>query len=198
MQVLPAGPSALVAQPADPADVPSLYADLRRAVACDDLVPGAATVLLDGLRDVEAARTYLAAWTPPDRSTLDAGSEVELPTTYDGVDLDEVAELWGMTRAEAVATHTGIEFTVAFVGFSPGFAYCTGLPPELAVPRLERPRARVPAGSVALAGQYAGVYPSPSPGGWRLLGHTDAALWDVTREEPALLTPGIRVRFTAV
>ena len=120
---------------------------------------------------------------------------VELPTTYDGEDLDDVARRWGMTRAEAVATHTGTEFTVAFVGFSPGFAYCSGLPPGLAVPRLDRPRPKVPAGSVGLAGEYAGVYPSASPGGWRLLGRTDAALWDVTREEPALLTPGTRVRF---
>ncbi len=84
---------------------------------------------------------------------------------------------------------------MAFVGFSPGFAYCTGLAPELAVPRLDRPRPRVPAGSVGLAGEYAGVYPSASPGGWRLLGRTDAVLWDVSREEPALLTPGTRVRF---
>ncbi len=196
MQVLPAGPSALLAEPADPADVPSLYADLRHAVVCRDLVPGAATVLLDGLRDVEAARTYLAAWSPSDRAEADAGEEVELPTTYDGEDLDDVARRWGMTRAEAVATHTGTDFTVAFIGFSPGFAYCTGLPPELAVPRLDRPRAKVPAGSVGLAGQYAGVYPSASPGGWRLLGRTEATLWDPGREQPALLTPGTRVRFT--
>jgi KipI family sensor histidine kinase inhibitor len=195
MQVLPAGSSALLAEPSDPAHVTLLYADLRRDVTCGDLVPGARTVLLDGLEDLEAARAYLAAWTPAGRAEEREARVVELPTAYDGEDLDDVARLWGMTRAEAVATHTGTEFTVAFVGFSPGFAYCTGLPPELAVPRLERPRPRVPAGSVALAGEYAGVYPSASPGGWRLLGRTGAALWDVSREEPALLTPGTRVRF---
>ena len=90
------------------------------------------------------------------------------------------------------------ELTVAFVGFAPGFAYCTGLPPELAVPRLDRPRARVPAGAVGLAGEYTGVYPTASPGGWRLVGRTDARLWDTDRDEPALLTPGTRVRFVEV
>ena len=196
MQVLPSGPSALLASLEDAADVPVLYADLRRDLPARDVVPGARTVLLDGLEDLEAARGYLAAWTPSARSAGREARAVELPTTYDGEDLDDVARRWGMTRAEAVATHTGTEFTVAFVGFSPGFAYCTGLPAELAVPRLERPRPKVPAGSVGLAGEYAGVYPSASPGGWRLLGRTAVTLWDASREEPALLTPGTRVRFT--
>ena len=131
----------------------------------------------------------------PGRGTA-PGLHVELPTSYDGEDLDDVARRWDMTRAEAVATHVATEFVVAFVGFVPGFAYCTGLPAELAVPRLDRPRARVPAGSVGLAGDYTGVYPSASPGGWRLLGRTDAVLWDTARREPALLVPGTRVRFT--
>ena len=195
MQVLPAGSSALLAEPSDPAHVTLLYADLRRDLSCRDVVPGARTVLLDGLVDLDAARSYLAAWTPSGRAEEREARLVELRTAYDGDDLDDVARRWGMTREEAVATHTGTEFTVAFVGFSPGFAYCTGLPRELAVPRLDRPRPKVPAGSVGLAGEYAGVYPSTSPGGWRLLGRTDAVLWDVGREEPALLTPGTRVRF---
>jgi KipI family sensor histidine kinase inhibitor len=198
MQVLTAGPSALLAEPDDPADVPVLYADLRRDLVCRDLVPGARTVLLDGPADLAAARTYLAGWRPSAPAARAPVREVVVPTTYDGEDLDDVARLWGMTRAEAVATHTGTEFTVAFVGFSPGFAYCTGLPSELAVPRLDRPRPRVPAGAVGLAGEYAGVYPSASPGGWRLLGRTSLVLWDAAREEPARLTPGTRVRFTEV
>lgn len=203
MQVLPAGPDGLLAEPADPADVMALYADLRRDVACRDLVPGARTVLLDGpAGGVQAARTYLAAWRPSYPAAADEhGAEtptVELATTYDGADLDDVARSWGMTRAEAVATHAGADFRVAFVGFAPGFAYCTGLPPELAVARLPRPRPRVPAGSVGLAGEYTGVYPGASPGGWRLVGRTDAVLWDAERAEPALLTPGTRVRFVVV
>ena len=131
----------------------------------------------------------------PDRTADRDERLVELSTTYDGDDLDDVARRWDMTTDEAVATHTGTEFVVAFVGFAPGFAYCTGLPAELAVPRLDRPRPKVPAGSVGLAGEYTGVYPTASPGGWRLVGRTDAALWDADRDEPALLTPGTRVRF---
>jgi KipI family sensor histidine kinase inhibitor len=88
------------------------------------------------------------------------------------------------------------EFTVAFCGFSPGFGYLTGLPERFHVPRLSTPRMKVPAGAVAVAGPYAGVYPRSSPGGWRLLGHTALSLFDPQRDEPALLTPGTRVRFT--
>ena len=198
MQVLPAGPDALLVELPLPAQVPLLYADLRRDLTCADLVPGARTVLLDGVADLDAARDYLARWVPADGSPEQVGPLVELPTTYDGADLDDVARRWGMTRAEAVATLCGTELTVAFVGFAPGFAYCTGLPHELAVPRLDRPRARVPAGAVGLAGEYTGVYPTASPGGWRLVGRTEARLWDVDRAEPALLTPGTRVRFVEV
>jgi KipI family sensor histidine kinase inhibitor len=195
MQVLPAGREALLVELADAADVPLLYADLRRDLPCRDLVPGARTVLLDGLDDVEVARSYLAGWSTSGRVEDDDGRTVELPTTYDGEDLDDVAQRWGMTRAEAVATHTGTAFVVAFVGFSPGFAYCSGLPAELAVPRLGRPRPKVPAGAVGVAGEYTAAYPTASPGGWRLIGRTEAPLWDAERDEPALLTPGTRVRF---
>jgi KipI family sensor histidine kinase inhibitor len=195
MQVLPAGPDALLAEPEDPADVSLLYADLRREVPCRDTVPGARTVLLDGLDDLEAARSYLASWSPSASADDREGRLVELSTTYDGEDLADVARRWDMTTAEAVATHSRTDFVVSFVGFSPGFAYCSGLPADLAVPRLDRPRPKVPAGAVGLAGEYTGVYPTASPGGWRLVGHTDARLWDPERDEPALLTPGTRVRF---
>ncbi len=196
MQVLPAGHDALLAEPERPADVPLLYADLRRDVRLPDLVPGARTVLFDGPADLLVALEYLAGVAAVRPVGDSPGPLVELPTSYDAEDLDDVARRWDMTRAEAVATHVATEFVVAFVGFAPGFAYCTGLPAELAVPRLDRPRARVPAGSVGLAGDYTGVYPSASPGGWRLLGRTDAVLWDAARREPALLVPGTRVRFT--
>ena len=118
-----------------------------------------------------------------------------MPTTYDGDDLDDVARLWEMTRDEVVATHTGTELVVAFCGFAPGFPYCTGLPEHLSVPRLDSPRAQVPAGSVGLAGPFTGVYPSASPGGWRLIGRTDLSLWEPDRDPPATLAPGTRVRF---
>ena len=107
---------------------------------------------------------------------------MEVPTTYDGPDLEDVARRWDMTLAEVVATHTSVDFVVAFCGFAPGFAYCTGLPAALAVPRHPDPRPRVPAGSVGLAGEFTGVYPTASPGGWRLLGRTDLLLWDADRD----------------
>lgn len=197
MKVHPVGPDAFLVEPDHADHVRALYADLLAALPCRDLVPGLATVLVDGPADPAALRDLLAGWSP--RGSGDevrSDAVVEVPTTYDGADLDDVARRWGMTRAEAVATHTGTGFVVACCGFVPGFAYCTGLAPELAVPRLDRPRARVPAGSVALAGELTGVYPGESPGGWRLLGRTDLRLWDADRQAPALLTPGTRVRFT--
>jgi KipI family sensor histidine kinase inhibitor len=117
---------------------------------------------------------------------------------YDGPDLAAVAERAGRPEAEVIARHTAGDYRVAFCGFAPGFAYLTGLDPSLHVPRLARPRTRVPAGSVGIAGEYTAAYPRPSPGGWHLLGRTDADLWDLARAEPALLTPGTRVRFEAI
>jgi KipI family sensor histidine kinase inhibitor len=166
---------------------------VRREVAAVDVVPAARTVLFDGVRDVDALVLELPTWDL--RSSVVSGAGVEVPTTYDGDDLDGVARLWDMTRAEVVATHTGTDFVVAFCGFAPGFPYCTGLPERLAVPRLDSPRPRVPAGSVGLAGPFTGVYPSASPGGWRLIGRTDLSLWEADRDPPATLAPGTRVRF---
>lgn len=94
--------------------------------------------------------------------------------------------------------HTGAAYTVAFTGFAPGFGYLTGLPSPLRQPRLDSPRTRVPAGSVGLAGEFTGVYPRESPGGWRLLGHTTTPLFDAHADPPALLAPGDRVRFRSV
>jgi len=200
MRMLPAGRGSLLAEVGSVAEAAALYAAARAAsVDATDIVPAARTVLFDGVADLAGLESWLRtvdlnpAPEPPEPSQ--AGRLVELPTTYDGEDLDDVAGLWGMTRREAVATHTGVELVVAFCGFAPGFAYCTGLPPELAVPRLESPRPRVPAGSVGVAGEFTGVYPRSSPGGWRLLGRTAVTLWEPTAEEPALLAPGTRVRF---
>lgn len=122
---------------------------------------------------------------------------VELPVAYDGPDLDEVAALVGLTVDAVVARHSAATYTVAFGGFMPGFAYLVGLDPVLRVPRRSSPRERVPAGSVAIADEFSAVYPAATPGGWRLLGRCEVALWDVGREQPALLVPGTRVRFVA-
>lgn len=178
----------------------------RAHLSAREVVPGARSVLLDGLADRAGAAARLVALrdgpTRPDRPDLrqveDPGTAedlVELPTVYDGADLDDVAGRWGCTVAEVVERHTATEFRVAFCGFAPGFAYLSGLPAAWAVGRHADPRTRVPAGAVALADTWCGVYPTASPGGWRLLGRTDAPLWDVTRPRPALLAPGTRVRF---
>jgi len=126
-----------------------------------------------------------------------AGRRVEIPVVYDGPDLEEVAMLTGLSQEEVVARHTGADHVAAFLGFQPGFAYLTGGDELLHVPRREVPRTQVPGGTVAIAGPYSGVYPRDSPGGWRLLGSTAAAMFDPAREPPALLAPGDRVRFVA-
>jgi KipI family sensor histidine kinase inhibitor len=123
---------------------------------------------------------------------------VELPVVYDGADLDRVAELWSTDPRGVARRLGGLELVAAFSGFAPGFSYLSGLPAELAVPRLDSPRPRVPAGSVAIADTWCGVYPTASPGGWSLVGRTDAVTWDQAREQPALLAPGTRVRLRPV
>ncbi len=114
---------------------------------------------------------------------------------YDGPDLDEVARLTGLSPEEVAARHVQAEYVVGFLGFAPGFAYLLGGDERLRVERRAEPRERVPAGSVALAGPYSGIYPRESPGGWQLIGSTTAVLFDATRDPPALLSPGDRVRF---
>ncbi|MDG4762933.1 allophanate hydrolase subunit 1 [Solwaraspora sp. WMMD406] len=160
-----------------------------------DIVPGARTILLDGLVDVTATAREIAAWSPAPIAVADQhGPSVTIPTRYDGPDLPAVADHWGVSAAAVVDRLVDTEFRVAFCGFAPGFAYLAGLPAAWAVPRRPTPRPAVPAGSVALAGEYAGIYPTASPGGWQLVGHTDAVLFDLDRDPPATLTPGTRVR----
>ncbi|MGY1751600.1 5-oxoprolinase subunit B family protein [Blastococcus sp. SYSU D01042] len=201
IRVLPYGDRALLVEVDDAGEV----AAVRRALAAAplpgqrELVPAARTVLvvLDRLpTDLDAAA--LRRLPLSDGGPQDAVASVTLPVVFDGPDLAEVAGLVGCTAPELVAALTGAQLTVAFGGFAPGFGYLTGLPPELHVPRRATPRTRVPAGAVALAGPYAGVYPRSSPGGWQLVGRTDAVLFDVDREPPALLAPGTRVRFRGV
>ncbi|WP_232514437.1 allophanate hydrolase subunit 1 [Cellulomonas sp. PSBB021] len=134
---------------------------------------------------------------PASAGVAPPGALVVLPVTYDGPDLAELAELTGRTVEEVVARHTAVTYTVAFGGFMPGFAYLVGLDPVLHVPRRATPRERVPAGAVAVADRFAAVYPAATPGGWRLLGTCATVLFDVHRDEPALLTPGTPVRFEA-
>lgn len=200
MRFLPVGRRALLVELNDQQAVLGLYAEILRRreagwpAAPTDVVPGATTVLLDGLEDPAGAASDIRGW-PPVPPPPPSEASVEIPATYDGPDLEEVARRWGMTKREAVATHVATPFQVAFCGFSPGFAYLAGLPRHLAVPRRESPRPSVPAGSVALAGGYAAVYPRSSPGGWQLIGRTSLAVWDPARDPAPLLSPGTRVRF---
>lgn len=198
MRVLRAGDAALLVETGDLATALRLNAALRDQglPGVVDVVPGERTVLV--VADPSADLDRLAARLPKLRLPEDAADDtepVEIPVVYDGEDLDEVARLTGLSRSEVVHRHSGGSYTVAYLGFSPGFAYLTGLDPVLHVARRASPRTSVPAGSVAIAGPYTAVYPSRSPGGWRLLGRTEFPLWDVTRDPPSLLRPGTRVRF---
>ena len=194
MQLRRVGPDALLAEVGDAASALALAGWARaHAVPAVEVVPAAETVLFDGVPDTEGLAALLGSWVPSDEPPT--GRLVEVEVSYDGPDLAFVAEAWGTDEAGVVARHTGVEYVVEFCGFAPGFSYLAGLPDELAVPRLEVPRPRVPAGSVGLAGTWCGLYPTASPGGWRLLGRTAARLWDQDRDPPALLPPGTRVRF---
>jgi KipI family sensor histidine kinase inhibitor len=199
VRILRFGREAVLVELADLGEVMGLH-----RVLTDAPPPGVAEL-------VPAARTLLVAYDPA-RTSYDAlsgiltraelsappageGAEVEIRVTYDGPDLAEVAELTGLSAGEVVARHTGAEYTVAFCGFAPGFGYLTGGDPALRVPRRATPRTEVPVGAVGLADEFTGVYPRQSPGGWQLIGHTGAPLWDTHRDPPALLVPGTRVRF---
>lgn len=200
VRVRPCGPTALLIEVADAATALALATWVRaQRVPATEVVPAACTVLLDGFVDAAAAASataLLRGWEPIlGDAPAGSGPVVEVPVVYDGPDLDDVAAWWGVEPAEVVTRHTGLELVSVFCGFAPGFAYLSGLPREWAVPRLDSPRPRVPVGSVALADTWCGVYPTASPGGWRLLGRTDVSLWDVHRDPPALLAPGTRVRF---
>jgi KipI family sensor histidine kinase inhibitor len=212
LEVLPMGEHAVLVEVADLTAVLALEAAVRARVDAgegvwaqvDDVVPAARTLLLttDGSdptapaalgRAVREVAASVSLGSPP----APGGEVVTVPVRYDGPDLDEVARLTGLSAGEVVAAHTGTDWRVAFGGFAPGFAYLVGGDPRLHVPRRDAPRASVPAGSVGLAGEFSGVYPRASPGGWQLLGTTDLVLWDADRDPPALLRPGVVVRFVA-
>ncbi|MCX4588032.1 5-oxoprolinase subunit PxpB [Streptomyces sp. NBC_01481] len=200
MRTMPVGDRALLVELADGDEAGALHAELLRRRASGalppirEIVPAARTVLLDGLDRPGHFARELMEWEIPalHASVQDA---IEVPVRYDGPDLADVAALWQVTAEEVVRIHSAAEFRVAFCGFAPGFGYLTGLPQQYAVPRRATPRTSVPAGALALAGPYTGVYPRSSPGGWQLIGTTDAVLWDPAREPAALLSPGTRVRF---
>ncbi|MER6405436.1 allophanate hydrolase subunit 1 [Streptomyces viridosporus] len=202
MRVLPVGEDALLVEVSSGDEAQALHAELLRlraqgSLRVGEIVPAARTVLLDGLSDPARLAAELTA-RPLPPAPPGAPGAVEIPVRYDGPDLADVAAHWGVPAREVARIHAGTGFRVAFCGFAPGFGYLTGLPPRYDVPRRPTPRTAVPAGSVALAGPYTGVYPRSSPGGWQLIGTTDLVLWDPARAPAALLAPGTRVRFVPV
>lgn len=199
MRLLPCGDSGLLVELADLDEVLALYAELvdDPPEGVVDLVPAARTLMLR----IDPARTdptrvgrAVSSAEPRPGHRPDAG-QLEVPVTYDGEDLAEVGRLTGLGERGVVEAHTGQEWTVAFCGFAPGFGYLVGADDRLTVPRRGVPRTKVPTRSVALAGEFTGVYPRESPGGWQLIGHTTLQPWDLDRDPPALLLPGLRVRF---
>jgi KipI family sensor histidine kinase inhibitor len=201
MRLLPCGSTALLVELDDLDEVLGYYAALlaKPPDGVIDIVPAARTVMV--VTDPE--RTDLVRLerslrdTVPRKDRRASGELIEIPVVYDGADLEDVARLLGCDVAEVIRRHTADEWMVAFCGFAPGFGYLTGQS-HWDVPRRESPRTKVPAGSVALAGEFSGVYPRESPGGWQLLGRTEVAAFDLHRDPAALLQPGRRVRFVDV
>ncbi|MFG5776587.1 carboxyltransferase domain-containing protein [Comamonas sp. J-3] len=199
LRFLPVSDRILLVELQDLAHTLDLLAALQAALppGVRELVPAARTILIEFDRWQTSAaelRRHIAAL-PLGRQNLVAGQRVEIPVHYDGEDLAEVAQLLGIDVAELVRRHTAEDYSVAFCGFAPGFAYLSGGHASLNVPRRSSPRTKVPAGSVALAGTFSAVYPNDTPGGWQLLGRTEVPMWDLQRNPPALLQPGMRVRF---
>lgn len=198
---LPVGPRALLVELPDLAATLALFdtlaADPVPGIA--EVIPAARTLLVRTAQG-SAADGRLAAAIAARASRATARREaatgmIEIPVSYDGEDLAEVAARLELTVAEMIAVHQAATWQVAFCGFAPGFAYMTCEDARFDLPRRASPRARIPAGAVGLAGRFCGVYPKASPGGWQLIGTTPTPMWDLSRDPPALLRPGGRVRF---
>lgn len=204
MRAVPVGSNAVLVECRDAAEVRAVEAYVRAqrdagALSALDVVPAARTVLIDGVDDAVALAAELVAVEPRPVAPARGGVIVQIPVRFDGPDLEFVARHWGVAVRDVPAIVCDEVLMVAFCGFAPGFGYLTGAAgtaPWREVPRLSSPRTAVPAGAVALAGEYASVYPSASPGGWRLIGAAvDVAVWDPVRSPAALLAPGVAVRF---
>jgi KipI family sensor histidine kinase inhibitor len=206
MRILPVNRSTVLVELRDLDEVLALHASLTSQPldGIEEMLPAARTLMLRFDPDRLSAKTLEEALAQRDLTAQQGvsraswGPVVEIPMRYDGEDLAEVAQLVGLEVDDIIRRHQQSDFRVAFCGFAPGFAYLVGGDPALQVPRRSTPRPQVPAGSVALGGVYCGVYPQATPGGWRIIGATSLKMWDVDRDPPALLTPGMRVRFREV
>ena len=202
-RLLPYGPRAVLGEYDDLPQVMAVAEAVRvaRLPGVTDIVPAARTVLVTYQpgTDMALLRTMLEPSTSGSATSAAlstaTGSATVVPVRYDGADLAHVAERCGLTMADVVDMHAGVEYVSAFCGFMPGFAYLVGLDQRLQLPRRATPRTAVPPGSVAIASEFTAIYPGASPGGWHLLGTTDIVLWNDAADPPALLAPGTRVRF---
>ncbi|PDT81202.1 5-oxoprolinase/urea amidolyase family protein [Sinorhizobium sp. BJ1] len=199
MRLLPVSLTVLLVELADLGETLALFASLEAdpVEGIEDMVPAARTLMIRFRPETLTAERLAGEITTRDLSARIAPSDklVEIPVRYDGEDLENVAELTGLSVEDVIRRHTESTFTVAFCGFAPGFGYLVGGDPALQVPRRQSPRTKIPAGSVALAGAFSGVYPQASPGGWQIIGTTPERMWDLSRDPPALFQPGYRVRF---
>lgn len=198
MRFLPVNLDALLVELHDLDETLALFDSLQAEpiAGIDEIIPAARTLLVQyrpSAVDRQALINAIARRDLSTRSTRES-RRVEIPVHYNGEDLDEVAALLGISREEVVRRHTSADYEVAFCGFAPGFGYLTG-GADFQVPRRQTPRTRIPAGAVALAGNFSGVYPKASPGGWQIIGVTPLQMWDLQRDEPALMRPGYKVRF---
>lgn len=199
MRFLPVSLTTMLVELVDLDETIALFASLSSdpVEGIEEMVPAARTIMIRFRPERVAAEQLAQAIRLRDVSArlMQSGELIEIPVRYEGDDLEEVARLTGLTTDEVIRRHTGSEFTVAFCGFAPGFGYLSGGDPVLHVPRRQTPRTKIPAGAVALAGAFSGVYPQASPGGWQIIGITPLEMWDIARDPPALLQPGQRVRF---
>ena len=182
----------------DPNEVSAISSTCLQSELFTEVVPAECTVLVcwDGELSIARIEKLVSSVTPA--AVANIGRLVEIPVRYNGEDLDEVANLTGLSESEVIELHSSTTFTAAFAGFAPGFMYCTGLPEVLQLPRRSTPRVNVPAGSLAMADTYTAIYPLNSPGGWNLIGTTQAQMFDASAQQPSLLLPGDRVRFVPV
>lgn len=199
-RLLPYGEHGLLIECADLDETLGLLRALQATGLGDvtEVVPGAHTLYLSSTEPLSRQRRRALLDLEPLVDDRRPADELRIEVRYDGEDLAEVARLVGLSSEEVIAAHTGQTWTVGFCGFAPGFGYLHGSDQRLRVPRRARPRTEVPAGAVGLADVWSGVYPRKGPGGWQLIGRTDRLLWDPSRTPPALLQPGVTVRFVAV
>jgi len=185
----------------DDVDTPPAWADALRSMdvpGVAEIVPAEATVVVRCTRERHEAIGRVLDMVVPADATTRHETPLIIDVVYDGPDIADLAHAAQVSLDDVVRLHATGTYEVAFCGFSPGFGYLRNIDPRLHVPRRDTPRPSVPAGSVGIAAGYTCVYPSPSPGGWYLIGHTDAPMWDVDRDPPALLNPGRAVRFRRV